>query len=175
MNRFSSYYYNNFKASEKKNLFNAAANGLIDELESLISNNRNLLSLRNKDSNHLPIFYSVKNSHLKTTLFLLNNGQPLPDIERIAPLTRHPEKFWIFFKELNSILKFGNDEFEKKIYFLLKSNCYIRNDFSGLEELLRIEGPINWSVILTEYRKCHPNSLNKSFIRDITLKYLIEE
>lgn len=63
-----------------------------------------------------------------------------------------------------------------ELFSRLKKTCYRKNNFTGLEKLFEAAGQKpDWGQIIREYRSYHPNNLNSQFIRDITLKYLLDE
>jgi len=178
-----SFYNNRFKASEKKNLFNAASTGNLEEVRNLIENNPALLKLTNKSTNKQAIFYSTKHAHADITLYLYRRGQRLAPIEfeRIFSNTSIPDQIYLFAISLKEMITDltgwkGTEQNREALFERLKTTCYRKNNFTGLEKLFEAAGKKpDWGQIIREYRSYHPNNLNSQFIRDITLKYLLDE
>jgi hypothetical protein len=176
-------------SGDKKKFFNAAANGLLTHLIELVSKKPDLLKIGNKDSGKLGIFYSLKNKHLETTLFLYKMGQRFSDgeLRSIIFSSRKADLDYLFLTNLFSRIEFNfenksKEEFNEWIIDRLKYSCYNRNDIVTLERLYQTIGITpDWNKILTEYRtyknigKGTPNINTIPFIREITLKYLLDE
>ena len=183
------------RSNDKKIFFNAAANGLLDTLVKITIQKPELLKLGNKDSGKLAIFYSLKNRHLEATLFLYEMGQRFTEgeLRSIVFNSRKPDQDYIFFTKIyetttfNAEKSFQNlfkskEEFNSWLFDRLKSSCYSRNDIYAIENLYQLVGAEpNWNEILTEYRTYKnigngvPNIKTLPFIREITLKYLLDE
>lgn len=163
--------------------FNAAATGDTNMVREIISRNQNITFLGNKDSGKQAIFYSLKNRHLETTVFLTERGQTISqsDISRILHNSSNPYLDYQFCIELSQRLGtidgMISSVFQEWAFKSLKLACFIKNDLDSLEDLMKSVGLSNWGEILSEYREYRKNSLNpktKQFIRDITLKYLLD-
>lgn len=177
------------RATEKKIFFDAAANGLLDVIKKKVSERPELLKVTNLKTGNLGIFYAIKNRHLDATIFLYENGQNFTEseIRKVIYTSKSPEKDYIFLTNLYKHTHFYYEGKSNGIYFddyifnKLKLHCYNNNLVSSLE-LLYIEKGImpNWSEIITEYRVYKnvgntTNSKTIQFIRDLTLKYLLDE
>lgn len=177
------------RSTEKRIFFNAAANGFNDVLMELISKKPQLLKELNKDSKKLGIFYSLKNRHLESTILLYQNGQRFTEgeLRSVVFNSRKPDQDYIFFTKIYEITKFhfenkSKEEFSSWLFDRLKSSCYNRNDIYAIENLYQLVGAEpNWNEILTEYRTYKnigngvTNIKTLPFIREITLKYLLDE
>ena len=177
------------RSNDKKLFFNAAANGLLDTLIKIVTQKPELLKLGNKDSGKLAIFYSLKNRHVETTLFLYKMGQRFTEgeLRSIIFNSKKPDQDYIFFTKIYEITKFNfenksKEEFSSWLFDRLKSSCYNRNDIYAIENLYQILNIVpNWNEVLTEYRTYKnigngvPNNKTLPFIREITLKYLLDE
>lgn len=187
-------YSNNphkISATEKKRFFNAAANGLIDVIVNQISKKPELLKVTNLNSNNLGIYYSIKNRHLDVTILLYENGQRFIKslIRNIINTSKSPEKDYVFLIKLYNHTNFEYEGKNNGIYFedylfdQMKLICYSNNMITSLELLFREKGiEPNWSEILTEYKiykniddNTNNNSKTIQFIRDLTLKCLLNE
>ncbi len=185
-------YSNNqykIRATEKKVFFNSVSNGLIDVVKKMVSEKPELLKVTNLKTGNLGIFYAIKNRHLDVSIFLYENGQRFTEnkILRLISTSKYPEKDYIFLTNLYKDTNFNYDGkidgicFEDYVFNRLKLNCYSNNIVTSLEPLFNERGITpNWSEILTEYRIYknignNPNSKTIQFIRDLTIKYLLDE
>ena len=168
---YISYNKKTIKSSEKKNLFNAAATGNLEEITNLISRNPLLLGLHNKSTDKPAIYYAVKHGHTEVSTYLYEKGQRISrrDVESLIRDTKCPEKILEINDKLE-LFEFNRDQLFEK----MKRNCYLKNNFTNLERLMKINSITDWGQIMKEYRECHPNNLNSRFVRDISLKYLID-
>ena len=184
-------YSNNpykIRSTEKKIFFNSAACGFTEKLQEQISKKPQLLNETNKDTKQKAIFYSLKNRHLDTTILLYTKGQSFSEqeLQRHISLSKSPYKDFLFFLKLSEHIPLALDgkrgnEFIEYIFNKFKFICYKNNDIVSLEKIHEeIKVSPDWSKILTEYRNyknvgkvTNPSTLQ--FIRDITLKYLLDE
>ena len=151
---------------------------MLSDLNNLITKNPNLLRLTNERSGRLAIYYAAKNCQIECAKFLYNNGQRISELEikEIIRKSKTPDKHYLLLSKLNEIIPdISNKNFDEWCFNTLKQTCFDRNDLTGLERLLALKGITDWGKVLTEYRSYKYMKLNTQFMRDITLKYLLED
>jgi hypothetical protein len=151
---------------------------LLSDLTNLITKNPNLLRLTNERSGRLAIHYAVKNCQIECADFLYKKGQRIgePELLEIIRKSKTPDKHYLLLSKINEIIPdISNKNFDEWCFNALKYTCFDRNDLTGLERLLALKGITDWGQILTEYRTHKHMKLNTQFIRDITLKYLLDD
>jgi hypothetical protein len=151
---------------------------MLSDLTNLITKNPNLLRLTNERSGHLAIYYAIKNCQIDCVIFLHKNGQRINEYElrEIIRNSKKPDKHYLLLSKINEIIPFvTTKDFDEWCFNTIKHSCFDRNDLTGLERLLAIKGITDWGKVLTEYRSYKYMKLNTQFMRDITLKYLLED
>jgi hypothetical protein len=181
---YNSYNTNHIGANTKKNFFNAASNGMLTELKEIVSKYPILLKIGNRNSDELAIFYSIRNRQVETTLYLLEMGQSfdITKVHRAIYNSNKPNLTYHFFLEINNRKHiFGTidgQDFENWLFIRCKQRSYMTDNITSIEKLMELKGISDWRQILNEYKEERKNATGpraKQTIRDLTLKYLLDE
>jgi hypothetical protein len=156
---------------------------MLPELKEIVSRYPILLQIGNKNSDEPAIFYAIRNRHLNTTLYLMEMGQKINTqvVHRSVFTTGKPNLTYQFFIELNRIHPLFQPDgitFEEWLFLRCKQQAFMTDNITAIEKLMELRGITDWDKVISEYRGERKNTSSpkaKQVIRDLTLKYLLDE
>lgn len=122
--------------------FNSAAEGKIDQLSKILKDHPRAIKLTS-GSNHIAIYYSVKNLKKDTTNFLLDRGSPKLSIKTIDRLI-HSEwygsisSFYFLLKIGTSLIEetYSYSQYRKHLIDTYISICFSQRNIEKLDNFL---------------------------------------